>query len=123
MRFAQQLRFRESADTPLLPIDTVDGSAAPKLSRGAVSFVREGLPPGVRAKKPGSGRQPAKAAQPAFAVREKRYFPPYALSKNPSLSNLSSQVVSMRSSALTDAALGFCSATYLMTVRVPSSVG
>src|SRR5215475_3584765 len=50
-------------------------------------------------------------------------FPPYTFSKNPSPSNFFSQLVSTRSSTLIAPALGFCSATYLMTIRVPSREG
>src|SRR5439155_23946516 len=51
------------------------------------------------------------------------YFLPYTFSKNPSPSSFFNQLVSTISSALILAAFGFCSATYLMTFRVPSSVG
>src|ERR1700730_11735945 len=51
------------------------------------------------------------------------HFPPYIFSKNPSPSSFFSQLVSTMSSALMAAALGFCSATYFMTILNPSRVG
>ena len=60
---------------------------------------------------------------PEIFSEEFRYLLLYIFSKKPSSFEFLSQVRSTTRSALIDATLGFCSATYLMTVRVPSTVG